>query len=241
MHEDILSIIKYVFFWVVLLTCKLAFSFYVEISPIIGPTKFLLNQGVGNYEWHEIFPFLPHNLGVVITIWAPIVMVYFMDIQIWYAIFSTAFGGVSGALSHVGEIRTLGMLRARFKSMPEAFNKSHATAHREQACGEGRFFCVWNSFINSLREEDFISDRERDILMAPSFSSSFSVTPWPPFLVASKVPTALHMAMTSKEGDYHELIEKIRLDQARFNAVIECYESLVLILKNLLLDNNDQK
>jgi callose synthase len=136
MHEDILSIIKYVFFWVVLLTCKLAFSFYVEISPIIGPTKFLLNQGVGNYEWHEIFPFLPHNLGVVITIWAPIVMVYFMDIQIWYAIFSTAFGGVSGALSHVGEIRTLGMLRARFKSMPEAFNKSHATAHRER--------CSWS-------------------------------------------------------------------------------------------------
>jgi hypothetical protein len=27
-----------------------------------------------------------------------------MDIQIWYAIFSTAFGGVSGALSHVGEV-----------------------------------------------------------------------------------------------------------------------------------------
>lgn len=30
MHENILSIFKYVFFWVVLLTCKLAFSFYVE-------------------------------------------------------------------------------------------------------------------------------------------------------------------------------------------------------------------
>ena len=30
-----------------------------------------------------------------------------MDIQIWYAIFSTAFGGVSGALSHVGEVSGL--------------------------------------------------------------------------------------------------------------------------------------
>uniref|UniRef100_A0A0D9V1R7 1,3-beta-glucan synthase n=1 Tax=Leersia perrieri TaxID=77586 RepID=A0A0D9V1R7_9ORYZ len=186
MHEDILSIIKYVFFWVVLLTCKLAFSFYVEISPMIGPTKFLLDQEVGNYEWHQIFPFLPRNLGVVITIWAPIVMVYFMDTQVWYAIFSTAFGGISGALSHVGEIRTLGMLRSRFKSMPKAFNKCHAAAHGE-------------------------------------------------------VPTALHMAMTSKEGDYHELIENIKLDRDRYNAVIECYESLILILKNLLLDNNDQK
>jgi hypothetical protein len=30
-----------------------------------------------------------------------------MDVQIWYAIFSTAFGGVSGALSHVGEVSSL--------------------------------------------------------------------------------------------------------------------------------------
>jgi hypothetical protein len=30
-----------------------------------------------------------------------------MDTQIWYAIFSTIFGGVSGALSHVGEVSDL--------------------------------------------------------------------------------------------------------------------------------------
>ncbi|XP_047056174.1 callose synthase 7-like [Lolium rigidum] len=241
MHENILSSFKYVFFWVVLLTCKLAFSFYVEISPMIDPTKFILNQVVGNYEWHEVFPFLPHNLGVVITIWAPIVLVYFMDAQIWYAIFSTVFGGVSGALSHVGEIRTLGMLRVRFKSMPDAFRKCHVATHKEQALDVRSFFCVWNSFINSLREEDFISDREKDILMAPSSSNNLSVVPWPPFLLASKVPTALHMAMTSKEGDVHELIEKIKLDKDRYNAVIECYESLTKIVVSLLLDYNDKK
>ncbi|TVU33970.1 hypothetical protein EJB05_15789 [Eragrostis curvula] len=241
MHEDILSIFKYVFFWVVLLISKLAFSFYVEISPLIDPTKFILSQGVGNYEWHQIFPFLPRNLGVVITIWAPIVMVYFMDIQIWYAIFSTAFGGVSGALGHVGEIRTLGMLRARFKSMPDAFSKCNAAIQREQVLKRRSFFVVWNSFIKSLREEDFISDRERDILMAPSSSSNLSVPQWPPFLLASKVQAALHMAMNSKEGDEHELIEKLKLDGDRYNAIIECYESLMIILDSLLLDSNDRK
>ncbi|CAL4963325.1 unnamed protein product [Urochloa decumbens] len=240
MHEDILSILKYVFFWAVLLLSKLAFSFYVEISPLIDPTKFILDQQVGNYEWHQIFPFLPRNLGVVITIWAPIVLVYFMDIQIWYAIFSTVFGGVSGALSHVGEIRTLGMFRARFKSMPEAFSKCIAAKQREQALKQRSFFYVWNSFINSLREEDFISDREKDILMAPSSSSNLSVIQWPPFLLASKVPAALHMAMNSKEGDEHELIEKVKLDRDRYNAVIECYESLMIILNSLLLDSNDR-
>ncbi|KAL6842409.1 hypothetical protein ACP4OV_027836 [Aristida adscensionis] len=62
--------------------------------------------------------------------------------------------------------------------------------------------------------------------MAPSSPSNISVTQWPLFLVASKVPAALHMAMNSKEGDDHELIEKIKLDRDRYNAVIECYESL---------------
>lgn len=30
--------------------------------------------------------------------------VYFMDTQIWYAIFSTIVGGIYGAFSHLGEV-----------------------------------------------------------------------------------------------------------------------------------------
>lgn len=76
---------------------------------------------------------MTHNIGVVIAIWAPIVLVsrlgsfvmipilrfavfddtmpcvicfqvYFMDTQIWYAIFSSLFGGIHGAFSHLGEV-----------------------------------------------------------------------------------------------------------------------------------------
>jgi callose synthase len=73
-----------------------------------------------------------------------------MDAQIWYAIFSTALGGIYGAYRRLGEvieyyyfelsmlkyliivfiiyffkkkqIRTLGMLRSRFETLPRAFN-----------------------------------------------------------------------------------------------------------------------
>ncbi|THU52702.1 hypothetical protein C4D60_Mb10t06700 [Musa balbisiana] len=62
------------------------------------------------------------NLGAVVSLWAPVILVYFMDTQIWYAIFSTLYGGVSGAFGRLGEIRTLGMLRSRFYSLPGAFN-----------------------------------------------------------------------------------------------------------------------
>lgn len=71
-----------------------------------------------------------NNIGVVIALWAPIVLVsylfcpcnrcviflwdwclkpisilqvYFMDTQIWYAIFSTIFGGIYGAFRRLGE------------------------------------------------------------------------------------------------------------------------------------------
>jgi hypothetical protein len=45
-----------------------------------------------------------------------------MDTQIWYAIVSTLVGGLNGAFRRLGEIRTLGMLRSRFQSIPGAFN-----------------------------------------------------------------------------------------------------------------------
>ncbi|GJY84562.1 callose synthase 7 [Tanacetum coccineum] len=123
MHEDMFSLFKYTLYWVLLLISKFAFSYYVEILPLVAPTKYIMDIRVSKYDWHEFFPNVTHNIGVVIAIWAPIVMVYFMDAQIWYAIFATIIGGIKGAFSHLGEIRTLGMLRSRFDSVPSAFHE----------------------------------------------------------------------------------------------------------------------
>lgn len=69
-----------------------------------------------------------------------------MDAQIWYSVYCSVFGGVYGILHHLGEvsnsifdyfpnlsqvshffsstqIRTLGMLRSRFHTLPSSFNK----------------------------------------------------------------------------------------------------------------------
>uniref|UniRef100_A0A0D3EPT5 1,3-beta-glucan synthase n=1 Tax=Oryza barthii TaxID=65489 RepID=A0A0D3EPT5_9ORYZ len=111
MYEDTCSLLKYTLFWILLLICKLAFSFYVE-----------------------------HNLGVVITVWAPIVM-----------------------------IRTLGMLRSRFEAIPIAFGKhlvpghdSQPKRHEHEEDKINKFSDIWNAFIHSLREEDLISNRVVD-------------------------------------------------------------------------------
>ncbi|XP_042424407.1 callose synthase 7-like isoform X2 [Zingiber officinale] len=248
MHEDMLSLLKYTLFWILLLISKLAFSYYVEIYPLVEPTKMIMAIGAPNYAWHEFFPYLQHNIGVVITIWAPIVLVYFMDTQIWYAIFSTIFGGIHGAFSHLGEIRTLGMLRSRFETVPSVFTENLMPTPNEKNSKDqmermniAKFSHIWNEFISSLREEDLISNRERDLLLVPYSFGDISVVQWPPFLLASKIPIALDMAKDFKKKDDKELINKIKHDKHMTSAVIECYETLRDILKELLIDEHEKR
>ncbi|THG07021.1 hypothetical protein TEA_008471 [Camellia sinensis var. sinensis] len=104
MHESTFSLFKYTMFWVLLIMTKLAFSYFIEIKPLVNPTKAIMSIHITNYQWHEFFPRARNNIGVVIALWAPIILVYFMDVQIWYAIFSTLFGGIYGAFRRLGEL-----------------------------------------------------------------------------------------------------------------------------------------
>ncbi|KAK3446261.1 hypothetical protein EUGRSUZ_A01994 [Eucalyptus grandis] len=197
MHEDIFSLLKYTMFWIMLLVCKLAFSYYVEILPFIGPTQSILEMHLDNYQWHEFFPHLTHNIGVVIAIWAPIVLVYFMDTQIWYTIFSSLFGGIHGAFSHLG--------------------KDESTLRKNIA----NFSRMWNKFIQTMREEDLISDRDRDLLLIPSSSIDVSAVQWPAFLLATKIPIALDMAKEFKGKEDDDLFKKIKSDPYMLSALLE--------------------
>ncbi|KAK7305003.1 hypothetical protein VNO77_42901 [Canavalia gladiata] len=280
MHENMFSLLKYTLFWIMLLISKLAFSYYVEILPLVGPTKLIMDMPIDNYQWHEFFPengnifyvlsavfttysfniasfnshsisaAETHNICIVIAIWAPIILVYFMDTQIWYAIYATLFGGIVGAFSHLGEIRTLGMLRSRFQSVPLAFSKRFWTGRdsdkKEESDKHQRdtiayFSQVWNEFINSMREEDLISNRDRDLLLVPYSSSYVSVIQWPPFLLASKIPIAVDMAKDYKKEYDTDLFRKIKSDPYMYSAVVECYETLKDIIGNLLLDEEDRR
>ncbi|KAG4935630.1 hypothetical protein JHK85_050549 [Glycine max] len=226
---------------------------WAQISPLVGPTKLIMGMSIDNYQWHEFFPENEtHNICIVIAIWAPIILVYFMDAQIWYAIYATLFGGIIGAFSHLGEIRTLGMLRSRFQSVPVAFSQRFWTGRDRKTKQEesdetyerqniAYFSQVWNEFINSMREEDLISDRDRDLLLVPYSSSDVSVIQWPPFLLASKIPIAVDMAKDYKKETDDDLVRKIKSDGYMYSAVVECYETLKDIIMSLLLDEDDRR
>ncbi|KAF4374958.1 hypothetical protein G4B88_004709 [Cannabis sativa] len=255
MHESTFSLFKYTMFWVLLIITKLAFSYYIEIKPLVGPTKAIMEVHISTFQWHEFFPRAKNNIGVVVALWAPIILVYFMDTQIWYAIFSTLFGGIYGAFRRLGEIRTLGMLRSRFESLPGAFNARlvpveknepkkkglRATLSRKfaeipsnQEKGAAKFAQLWNKIISSFREEDLISNREMDLLLVPYWADrDLDLIQWPPFLLASKIPIALDMAKDSNGKD-KDLKKRIGADSYMSCAVCECYASFRNIIKKLV-------
>ncbi|CAL5028956.1 unnamed protein product [Urochloa decumbens] len=251
MYDDTTSLLKYMLFWITLLICKLTFSFYVEISPLVGPTREIIYLGWGTYK-QGFLPYLLPNFGVIISVWVPIAMVYFMDTQIWYSIFSAVCGGISGVFSRLGELQTMTMLRSRFKEIPSAFDKNLVPKHGSQSnkseLEEGKknrfdeFSDTWNEFIISLREEDLISNRERTLLTVASSMATGDTTvfQWPPFLLVGKIPRAVDVARTFNIKD-DELKKEIKQDPYTYDAVIECYQTLLSILYGLMNEASSTK
>ncbi|GJV43514.1 callose synthase 3 [Tanacetum coccineum] len=258
MHESMFSIFKYTTFWILLIITKLAFSYYLEIKPLVSPTKAIMSIHTYSYTWHEFFPKARNNIGAVVALWAPIILVYFMDTQLWYAIFSSLFGGVYGAFHRLGEIQSIGMMQSRFQTLPSAVNAclipsekrkkgfestlSHkfATVASNKEKETARFAQIWNSVITSFRDEDLISNREMDLLLVPYWADrDLGLTQWPLFLLAGKIPIALNIVRDSHGYDL-ELKRRMENDTYMFCAVRECYMSLRSIIE-FLVDGTREK
>ncbi|XP_024979448.1 putative callose synthase 8 [Cynara cardunculus var. scolymus] len=263
MQESQFSLLKYSLFWVLLLLSKLAFSYSFEIKPLIAPTRQIMSIGITKYDWHELFPRVKNNAGAIAAIWAPVIMVYFMDTQIWYSVFCAIFGGLYGILHHLGEIRTLGMLRSRFQDLPLAFMNSliphpsktdkhlnrksflsemfQKVSEKQMRNGLVKFVVVWNEIINCFREEDLISNREVELMKMPLSSELHSgVVYWPIFLLANKLPMALTVAKDFV-GEDANLSKKIRRDVYMYIAIKECYDSLKYVLDILVVGDLDRR
>ncbi|KAL2498594.1 Callose synthase 5 [Abeliophyllum distichum] len=233
MHESQFTLIKYTLFWVLLMCSKFAFSYFLMIKPLVKPTKDIMNIHRVEYAWHEFFPYAKHNYVAVVALWAPVILVYFMDPQIWYAIYSTLYGGFIGAFGRLGEIRTLGMLRSRFHSLPGAFNTYLVPSDKNRKRGfslSKRF----NEVTASKRTEAAKFAQEMDLLLVPySSDPCLKLIQWPPFLLASKIPIALDIAVQFRSKDA-DLWKRICADEYMKCAVIECYESFKLVLNALI-------
>ncbi|KAH9320868.1 hypothetical protein KI387_015507, partial [Taxus chinensis] len=74
MHESQLTLFKYSLFWILLLISKLTFSYYIQIKPLVQPTKDIMHVTDIRYTWQRLFPNVPGNMGAVISLWAPVIL-----------------------------------------------------------------------------------------------------------------------------------------------------------------------
>ncbi|KAL6546610.1 Callose synthase 11 [Orobanche minor] len=117
-REGLVDNIRYALFWIIVLASKFSFSYFLQIRPLVAPTRTLLNIRDVQYQWHEFFT--STNRVAVAVLWAPIVLIYLMDLQIWYTVFSSLVGSMIGLFSHIGEIRNINQLRLRFQFFASA-------------------------------------------------------------------------------------------------------------------------
>lgn len=118
LREGLMDNVKYTLFWIVVLATKFCFSYFLQVKPMVNPTQALLDMKDVTYEWHQFFG--KSNRFAVGLLWLPVVLIYLMDIQIWYSIYSSFVGAGVGLFQHLGEIRNMQQLRLRFQFFASA-------------------------------------------------------------------------------------------------------------------------
>jgi callose synthase len=93
----------------------------LQIKPLVKPTNTIIHLPPFQYSWHDIVSKSNDHALTIVSLWAPVLAIYLMDIHIWYTLLSAIIGGVMGAKARLGEIRTIEMVHKRFESFPEAF------------------------------------------------------------------------------------------------------------------------
>ncbi|KAL9156223.1 hypothetical protein ABFS82_09G060500 [Erythranthe guttata] len=246
--EKTTDYMSYVFFWLVIFACKFPFAYFLQIKPLVGPTLIIIHLPRLQYSWHDFVSKNNNNMLTVASLWAPVVAIYIMDIHIWYTLLSAIYGAVMGARGRLGEIRSIEMVHKRFESFPEAFVKnlvspqikrmpfereSSQSPHDNNKTYAAIFSPFWNEIIKALREEDYISNREMDLLSMPSNAGSLKLVQWPLFLLSSKILLAIDLALDCKDTQA-DLWNRICKDEYMAYAVQECYSSIEKILHSLV-------
>ncbi|XP_028076538.1 callose synthase 9 isoform X1 [Camellia sinensis] len=247
MYERTSDYIKYVIFWFFVLGVKFSFSYFLSIKPLVEPTRIIVNMSGLTYSWHDFVSKNNHNALTVASLWAPIVAIYLLDIYLFYTIISAVWGFLLGARDRLGEIRSLGAVHKLFEKFPEAFiDKLHVPlSKRTNLLSNGQvlekiktdaaqFSPFWNEIIKNLREEDYITNLEMELLLMPKNTGNLPMVQWPLFLLASQIFVAKDIAIESR--DSQELWDRILRDDYMKYAVEECYYTVRIILTAILDD-----
>ncbi|KAJ9550308.1 hypothetical protein OSB04_014353 [Centaurea solstitialis] len=261
-RQRLVDKIKYSVFWILVLFTKFSFSYLMQIKPMIQPTKdFLDTSRVTTYEWRRFYG--SSNRFAVGLLWLPVILIYLMDLQIWYLIYSSIFGMAVGLFNHLGEIGNMRQLKLRFQYVANAiqlnlmpqqdqdqplnassmfgFDRPLEKLESNQV-EDQKFASIWNEIILEFRHEDIVSNYEVELLEVPENTWNVRVVRWPCLLLCNELHLAICQAMDLVDAsDDEQLWYKItKNNEYRRCAVIEAYDSLKPLLLAILNSNRDE-
>ncbi|CAI9106685.1 OLC1v1005889C1 [Oldenlandia corymbosa var. corymbosa] len=253
MYEKTSDFIKYMMFWLLVLGCKFSFAYFIQIKPLVKPTRLITEMNITSYSWHDLVSQHNHNALTVASLWAPVFTMYLLDIYIFYTVISAVLGFLLGARDRLGEIRSLDAVHKRFEGFPSAFMdtlhvpisnraslQSSGQAVERIKADAAHFAPFWNEIIKNLREEDYITNLEMELLLMPKNSGNLSMVQWPLFLLASKIFLAKDIAVESRDSQ-DDLWDRISKDDYMKYAVQECYHTIKLIFTEILDDEQNDE
>ncbi|KAG2272664.1 hypothetical protein Bca52824_067219 [Brassica carinata] len=239
MYERTSDFIKYLLFWLVVLSAKFSFAYFLQIKPLVGPTRMIVKQDNIQYSWHDLVSRNNYNALTVASLWAPVIAIYLLDIHIFYTLVSAFLGFLLGARDRLGEIRSLEAIHKQFEEFPGAFMRAlhvpitnQLNSFQLNRVEAAHFAPFWNQIIKCLREEDYITDFEMDLLLMPKNSGRLQLVQWPLFLLSSKILLAKEIAAESNSQE--EIVERIEKSDYMKYAVEEVYHTLKLVLTETL-------
>ena len=121
-HTSFSAKMPFDFFWVSLLALKFWFSYSFQIAPLVQPTRELWALDLSDWYPDAELGKLP-NMVVLIVRWAPLMIMYMIDLQLWFMLWTAMYGTIKGCQLHIGEVPDLPTVRERFLAAAENFNQ----------------------------------------------------------------------------------------------------------------------
>uniref|UniRef100_K3W6F7 1,3-beta-glucan synthase n=1 Tax=Globisporangium ultimum (strain ATCC 200006 / CBS 805.95 / DAOM BR144) TaxID=431595 RepID=K3W6F7_GLOUD len=241
--------IKYIIFWLVLWALKALVSYFILIRPLMLPSLAIYTMKL-DYQ-SSLVSF--HNLGVILSLWLPVVFIFNYDTQIYFTIFQALLGAFKGVLMKTGEIRGVKEMSKAFRVAPQLFDQKVVTtmARASDASANGndssrpsalaaayesqmmlRFVVVWNEIVNSFREGDLLDDKEAAILQYDIRSNGEVFEPV--FLSAGKLGEAMSLTVkTAKEGKGESQLRVALVESDCLSALRSFYTASFYVLTSL--------
>ncbi|TMW66714.1 hypothetical protein Poli38472_014026 [Pythium oligandrum] len=234
--------------WIVIFFLKFLFTLELMIKPLVGPSIEIYNTSISSKN--AVFE-SNHNLLFIGALWAPVLVVYLYDSQIWFILYQSIVGLVTGLKNKMGHFTNMEQMKIALYTAPLMFDRSVASLEAQKQVISSttptaredslqlRFAIIWNEIISTFRLNDLLDDRETVILQYRVLDHGHTVQN-PIFLLAGKLAKAVEIASKSHSEKWSSAELQKHLEDANVTDAITDGLNLIRHIFYLLLGSGEE-